>query len=91
MLGKMRKSFPQNIHTFSTIKIHPKAFAVTHLVFFSTKLRPPYFFHYYMWINISLTYIYFCLDNGVHFTRTKPHAAIEEHGTIALQHCKIVL
>jgi hypothetical protein len=34
---------------------------------FSTIFLLLFFFHIYVWINTSLTFLIFCLDKGVHF------------------------
>jgi hypothetical protein len=89
------KSFPHNIHRFSTAKNGFIVCVDVCFVIFSTNSRPPYFFHYYMWITISLTFIIFCLDNGVHFNTAKTlvPGAVKKTGNVYLtwEHFKTII
>ncbi len=55
---------PQDFHKISTVETGRKTNRDAVIVNFSTKYRPPI---YYI-SRRSLTFINFCLDNGVHFT-----------------------
>ena len=66
----MQKSstfFPQDFHRISTSENTWKAFTVVGCLEFSTILAFPNFLNFYVDKYISLTFIYFCLDKGVHF------------------------
>jgi hypothetical protein len=60
--------FPQDFHRISTYKNTRKAFSDKGCLEFSTILAFPNFLNFYVDKYISLTFIYFCLDKGVHFT-----------------------
>ena len=66
----MQKSstfFPQDFHRISTNENTRKAFTVVGSLEFSTILAFPNFLNFYVDKYISLTFINFCLDKGVHF------------------------
>jgi hypothetical protein len=60
--------FPQDFHRISTYKNTRKAFSDKGCLEFSTILAFPNFLNFYVDKYISLTFIYFCLDKGVHFS-----------------------
>jgi hypothetical protein len=60
--------FPQDFHRISTCDITWKAFPDKGCLEFSTILAFPDFLNIYVHKYISLTFINFCLDKGVHFT-----------------------
>ena len=68
----MQKSstfFPQDFHRISTCDITWKAFPDKGCLEFSTILAFPNFLNIYVDKHISLTFINFCLDKGVHFRK----------------------
>lgn len=66
-MQKLLTFFPQDFHRISTCKNTRKAFTDEGCLEFSTILALPNFLFFYVDKYISLTFIYFCLDKGVHF------------------------
>ena len=66
-MQKLSTFFPQDSHRISTWDITGKALFDDGFLKFSTILAFPNFLNIYVDKYISLTFIYFCLDKGVHF------------------------